>query len=244
MKDVGISKEIYLSPSKLDLFNECQLCFWLQEKHGIKRPGTFPTLPQGMDVKIKKYFDEYRRKDVLPPELSNEVQGKLVKQDLINEWRSNGKRTRPFYEDKNLKAVLYGALDECLVIQENGEEKYIPVDFKTRGYDFKENAGEKSSQENYDDFYQLQLDAYTLMLEGSGYKTKRKAYLIYYIPEEVKEGAIVKFKVRVSRIETNPDNAREVFEKAVKLLKGDLPPHPAPQCKYCEYFKKRGGQIK
>jgi len=51
---------IKLSPSKLNLFLECSLCFWLNEQ-GIHRPsGPFPSLPGGMDRKLKIYFDRYR----------------------------------------------------------------------------------------------------------------------------------------------------------------------------------------
>ncbi|MBM3206912.1 MAG: hypothetical protein FJZ43_04810, partial [Candidatus Staskawiczbacteria bacterium] len=60
------TKPIKLSPSKLNLFLECHLCFWLSE-HGVHRPsGPFPSLPGGMDRKLKIYFDKYRKEGKLP----------------------------------------------------------------------------------------------------------------------------------------------------------------------------------
>lgn len=67
-------KEIALSPSALNLFKDCPRCFWLEKVRGIKRPrGIFPSLPGGMDRVIKVYFDHFRAKRMLPPELQISV---------------------------------------------------------------------------------------------------------------------------------------------------------------------------
>jgi len=102
-----------LSPSKLNLFLECPLCFWLDNK-GIHRPnGPFPSLPGGMDRKLKVYFDKYRKMGKLPPELNGKVVGKLyddmAKMDL---WRNNRKGLSWTDEDGN---TLAGAIDDCLI---------------------------------------------------------------------------------------------------------------------------------
>ncbi len=59
-----------LSPSSLNLYQECGRCFWLHQ-HGVwKRPsGPFPQLPNGMDKVLKEHFDRFMRKGQLPPEL-------------------------------------------------------------------------------------------------------------------------------------------------------------------------------
>lgn len=85
-----MSKTIYLSPSKLTLFEECPLCFWLYMVKGIRRPeGPSSTLPRGMDNLIKEYFDRYRKIGEMPPEIKGKVQGKLLEdQELLNEWEN------------------------------------------------------------------------------------------------------------------------------------------------------------
>jgi hypothetical protein len=52
-----MKKPFKLSPSKLNLFQECKRCFWL-EKHKVwKRPqGIFPSLPSEMDKILKIHF--------------------------------------------------------------------------------------------------------------------------------------------------------------------------------------------
>ncbi len=217
------NKTIYLSPSKLNLFQDCPFCFWLQEIKGIYRPeGPKSTLPSGMDLLIKKYFDKYRFLNKLPPEIEGNVQGGLISdQKILNQWRSTYKNSQPQYFDQEFNAVLFGALDECLV----DGDYYIPVDYKTRGFNLKEDSLS---------YYQTQLDCYTLLLEANGYKHLSFGYLIYYIPETVKENGLVKFKIEVYKIETDPKRAIEIFRQAVKLLRQPAP-KPNSSCQFCSW---------
>ncbi|GIW65536.1 MAG: hypothetical protein KatS3mg094_055 [Candidatus Parcubacteria bacterium] len=221
-------KTIYLSPSKLNLFLNCPLCFWLSEVEKVHRPeGISSTLPRGMDLLIKKYFDKYRALGKLPPEIEGKVRGKLINESILKKWRTTHKYSEPFYYNERLDAVLFGGLDECLV----DDEYYIPTDYKTYGFELKENSHS---------FHQLQLDAYTLMLQANGYKHLNLAYLIYYIPQEIKENGVIKFKVEVVEVKTNPENAKMIFESAINLLRGPKPKSHS-ECEYCswtnEFFK-------
>lgn len=215
-----------LSPSSLNLFLDCPRCFWLDRNKGIKRPrGIFPSLPGGMDTVIKGYFDKYRLKNELPPEIKGKIPGKLFS-DLatLEKWR-NWQTSNLCYEDKNSNAILRGALDDCIV--EN--DCYIPLDYKTRGSELNSDPRE---------YYQNQLDCYTLMLNSSGYKTKGLAYLIYYWPEETKEDGIVKFHVEPIKIETYIESAKDIVKKAATLLSSKIP-EPSNQCEYCSLVVKR-----
>ncbi len=217
------NQTIYLSPSKLNLFQECPLCFWLHMVKGIHRPeGPSSTLPRGMDSLIKKYFDRYRELGKMPPEIKGKVRGKLLPdQNLLNEWRKTTKNSSPRFFDKELNAYLFGGLDECFV----EDNYYIPVDYKTRGYDLKENSLS---------YYQTQLDCYTFLLESEGYKHLSFGYLIYYIPIEVREDGEVKFRVETHKINTNPKQGYEIFREAVECIRG---PQPAfhSECKFCSW---------
>jgi len=214
-------KQIRLSPSSLNLYLECPRCFWLQINKGIHRPASpFSSLPSGMDNIIKKYFDQYRKKESLPPELEGKVAGKLLNdQKLLTNWRSW--RTGLKFEDKKTGASLIGALDDCL----KDREKYIPLDYKTRGFDIKEDPAK---------YYQNQLNCYSLLLEKNGFSHPSFAYLVYYIPKKIKESRLAEFDIQVFKIPTSAKNALAVFQKAVAMLKEPIPPSHS-QCGFCSW---------
>ena len=213
------NNRIQLSQSSLNLFLECPLCFWLDRNKRIKRPETpRSSLPNGMDLLIKDYFDIYRAKGELPPELVGKVDVKpLNNQQLLNRWRSRSEGLR--YEDKELNAILLGLLDECFV----NNDLYIPVDYKTRGFNLKEDSLS---------YYQTQLDCYTFLLEANGYKHPSFGYLIYCIPEEVKENGQVRFRIEPKKLNTNPSAALKLFREAVYLLRGPQPKSHS-NCQFC-----------
>ncbi len=216
-----MKKSIVLSPSSLNLFLECPKCFWLAQNKGIHRPsGAFPSLPGGIDSILKEYFDKFREKGVLPPEIKGKVIGKLLDdKSLIAKWRANRVGIR-FYDEK-LDAELMGALDECLV----EDDYYIPVDYKTRGWLAKEDSHS---------YYQNQLNVYTLLLERNGYKHKNFAYILFYSPKEVIGDGKILFNVEPRRVVVYPRHAYAVFEKAVKVLRGPQPESHST-CDFCAW---------
>jgi len=203
-------KQIQLSPSSLNLYLECPLCFWLYKVKKVKRPeGFMSSLPTAMDLLIKKHFDKYRSWGKLPPELCGKVEGKLIdNQQLLDHWRSRKGGLR--YEDKKTDAVLLGLLDECFV--NNG--LYIPVDYKTRGFSLKSNSTS---------LHQNQLNCYTFLLEANGYRHLSFGYLIYYIAKEVKEHGNVCFRIEPHKLDTFPPVALKLFREAVLFLRGPQP---------------------
>ena len=219
-------KKISLSPSTLNVFVNCPRCFWLLINRNIKIPrGIFPSLPGGMDLVIKDYFDRYRKNGLLPPELEGKVKGKLLADlSLLKKWR-DWRSTDLIYEDNSLGVVLSGALDDCLV----DNNLYSPLDYKTRGFSLKEDPRK---------YYQLQLDCYCLMLESKNYKTEGLAYLVYYYPNKVSENGIVEFNIVVIKVETDIGNAKKVIKEAINLLNGPMP-GASSSCGYCNLVQAR-----
>lgn len=210
-----------LSPSSLNIFLECPKCFWLQLKKGLKRPETpFSTLPRAMDLLIKKYFDKWRP-NKLPPELQDRFSGELIQeQQLLDTWRNWKQGLR--YADAALgNSVLLGLLDECFV----QGDIYIPADYKTRGFDLKDDSAS---------YYQNQLDCYTLLLEKNNYKVNNTAYLIYYILDSLEENGAGKFKVELIEVKTEPKRAYATFKKAIETLEGPTPAK-GESCTFCAW---------
>ena len=218
-----IMKTFSLSPSSLALMKDCPRCFWL-EKHNIwKRPvSIFPSLPSGMDNILKKHFDKFRDKCLLPPELVKS-ECKDMQCSLFNDaeklkiWRNNLKGIK--WEDAQGN-ILHGAVDNILV----KGEKLIVLDYKTRGFALKEDTHEH---------YQDQLDVYNFLLQKNGYDTEDFAFLLFYVPSEVLETGEFVFETTLKKMKVDAGNAEKLFNDALKLLNSEC---PKEGCEWCQRF--------
>ena len=211
-----------LSASSLALFNECPRCFYLQVKEGIRRPQGIPMpLYTKMDLLIKDYFDEFRVKGELPPQLEGLVEGRLLDNpELLKKWRNW--RTGLSFTDKKADFKIVSALDDCLITEDNF---FIPLDYKSKG----------DIREDSHIFHQNQLNIYTWLLDENGYPTKDVGYLVFFAPLKVNSNNTIKFNIVPKRIETSKENAKEFFYKAVSLLQGPMPGKHGT-CDYCRWI--------
>ncbi len=216
--------EFKISPSSISLMEECPRCFWLDKHYVWKRPsGIFPSLPSGMDGILKKHFNKFRDRGLLPPELCNndecdkmELFGRNEdEKELLKTWQNNLKGIK--WKDKKGN-ILFGALDNILV----KDNRLIVLDYKTRGYKLKENT---------QDYYKNQLDIYNLLLLKNGFMTEEYSFLLFYVPSEVTETGEVIFDTTLKKIPVNIKNAEMLFEKALKILQGEC---PDKKCSWCE----------
>lgn len=215
---------IIISASSLSLFQDCPRCFYLQVKEGIARPKGIPMpLYNKMDILIKNYFDHFRVKGLLPPQLVNKVEGKLFDNlELLKKWRFW--KTGLSFEDKFANVRLVSALDDCLVSDDNF---FIPLDYKSKG----------EVKENSHIFHQTQLDIYTWLLDENGYPTKNVGYLVFFAPQNILSNNLIKFEITPKKIETSKENAKEIFYKALNVLNSDKIPEKHENCEYCHWFE-------
>ena len=213
-----------LSPSSLNLMEECERCFWLQLNSRILRPsGIFPSLPSGVDSVLKTHFDSFRDKGKLPPELKGVDAQLFSNVQLLDVWRNNMKGIQ--FKDGSGN-VIKGAVDDVL---QKGSS-LIVLDFKTRGFPLKEDTA---------NHYQLQLDVYNFLLRKIGYETEDYAYLLFYMPKEVSRSGEFIFNSDLIKMPTSIKNAEQAISKALTLLDGKLPPLN-PECKYCKWGRVEG----
>lgn len=213
-------KTFKLSPSSLNLFKECPRCFWLAQHKVWKRPsGPFPQLPNGMDRVLKKHFDNFMEKGLLPPELkdNNDVKGMKLFDDkeLLKEWRNAFKGL--WYEDADGN-ILHGGVDNLLI----KGKKLIVLDYKTKGSPAKEDAHKVN---------QHQLDIYNFLLRKMGYETEDYGFLLFYSPSEVLKTGEVIFDAELRKVKTSAEDGESLFKNAIKLLNSDC---PTKSCEWCD----------
>lgn len=215
---------IKVSPSGIGMLLECPRCLWLYVNEGVKRPfGAFPSLPGGMDGLFKAYFDSYRAKGELPPEIEGKVGGKLfTDMAKLKQWREiNFGRGGLHAQFLNWDIELGGAIDELLI---NDKGEYVPFDFKTRGYPTKEDTHEH---------YQHQLDLYALLFEKNNLRPADYGYLLFFWPREYREGRTM-FDTQLVRLKINPKNGVKILEEVCRIANSEKPAAHS-QCEYCLY---------
>ena len=213
-----------LSPSSLNLMKECPRCFWLTEHRVWQRPqGIFPSLPSGMDGILKRHFDKFMERGLLPPELCNNKECDGFKlfddKELLSQWRNSRKGL--WFEDSKGN-ILHGGVDNILVNKANN--KLIVLDYKTRGFPLKEDTHEH---------YQNQLNIYSWLLEALGFSTEKFAYLLFYYPKEVTETGEVIFDTVLKKMTVDSRAAEKLWAQALELLNGEC---PYEHCDWCERF--------
>lgn len=220
--------EYRLSTHTLNILKDCERCFWLWIKKGIQRPRSpFPGLPNGIDRVLKKYFDSYRAKGEIPPELKKKMSNLKLWSDQkdIDRWRDW--RSGLTYESPS-GITLVGALDEVVV---NKNDIVSPADYKTRGVPPK-------SLLDSQNYYGLQGSVYSLLFERNKFTVSGSAYLIYYWPIQTDDEGIIQFDTEVVKINADPQYAVEFCIRAKELLKSSKPPAPSSTCEYCGYVDK------
>lgn len=213
--------EYKLSPTSLNVFEDCPRCFWLHQNEGIRRPDTpFPSIGLGLDHVLKEHFDYYKNR--LPPELQGLNVQLFQNSELLEEWRNP--RRGLVYEDSKGN-VLRGAVDTVL---ESGD-KLIVLDYKTRGFPVKEDTP---------GYYKLQLELYNFLLRKNGYNTEDYAYLLFYIPRSVRRrsGDIV-FNTNLVKVQTSVRHAQQVWSAALETLQQPMP-EPSESCEFCKHYAK------
>ena len=203
---------------------ECPRCFWLAQHKQWKRPaGIFSSLPSGMDIVLKKHFDNFRDKGIMPPELCDKghcegmrLFGCNHKEECnLKIWRNNFKGISWTDKEGN---ILHGAVDNILV----KGNKLVVLDYKTRGFALKEDTHEH---------YQTQLDIYNFLLKKNGEETEDYGFLLFYYPREVLPTGEFVFETKLIKMKANHENVEKLFKDAIKLLNG---PCPEGTCEWCE----------
>jgi len=225
-----------LSRSKIDLFQECPRCFYLDNKLGLKRPPGYPfSLNSAVDNLLKTEFDAHR---------ANGEQHAIQKQygidaipiahESLDIWRENFKGVE--FVHKPTGFIVSGAIDDLWLDPKT--EEYIVVDYKATA----KAEAVTELDKDWQDGYKRQMEVYQWLLRQNGLKTSNTGYFVYCTgrPDEKAFDAKLEFDIHLIEYVGSDDWVEGTLKDIKKCLENDLIPKSNQDCDYCLYRKEIG----
>ena len=227
-----------LSRSKIELFMQCQRCFWLDVRLKITRPSSPPfNINKTIDELFKKEFDTHREAGTAHPiMLANKLKAVPYKHDDLNKWRYNFTGVRALHEDTNLE--IFGAVDD---VWEGEDGELIVVDYK---------ATSKNKEVDIDSAWQLsykrQLEVYQWLLRQNGFVVSNTGYFVYTNARLDVDGFGDKLEFITKLIPYEGDDSwiEPTLDKMKKVMENEKMPAVGAaamggECEFCVYAKRR-----
>jgi hypothetical protein len=219
-----------LSRSKVELFQQCKRCFYLDRRLGISRPPGFPfSLNSAVDSLLKKEFDVHRENGTPHPLMTSAgIDAVPFRHTELEIWRSNFKGIRIPHPSSGFE--LFGAVDD--IWQENGTGRLLVVDYKATAKD-----AEVSLDAEWQDGYKRQVEFYQWLLQQKGFEVSPTAWFVYVNGCKDRPGFDAKLEFRISLLphEGKTDWVEGTVLEAKEILDQSRAPARDLDCPYCSY---------
>lgn len=230
--DPQSSEPYRISRSKVDLFVDCPLCFYLDARLGVGRPPSFPlTLNVAVDELMKKEFDTHRVAKTRHPFMETYKIDALPFDDpRMDEWRDSLRRGIEYVHPATNLSVR-GGVDDVWV---NPKSELIIVDYKaTSKRDEITLEGRLGAQ------YKRQMEVYQWLFRMNGFKVSPVGYFVYVNgnKDAVAFDKKLEFDVLLLPCIGDPSWIEPVLLKLKQTLLADTPPAPGADCDFCAYRK-------
>lgn len=222
-----------VSRSKIDLFLNCPLCFYLDRRLGVARPPGFPfNLNSAVDTLLKKEFDMHRKAKSSHPLMDAYGLKDVVpyQNDRMDEWRDALKRGITFLH-KPTNLVIGGGVDDVWV---NGKGELIIVDYKATSKEDK-----VSLEKEWQIGYKRQMEIYQWLFRQNGFKVSKTGYFVYCNGKTDRKSFDGKLEFDVDLLPYEGDDSwvPKTLENIKACLMQAKTPKPAAACDYCNYRK-------
>lgn len=218
-----------LSRSKIDLFIQCQLCFYLDNKLGVSRPKGFPfNLNSAVDHLLKKEFDIHRAGKTAHPLMKKYgVEAVPFSHKDIDKWRENFVGIQ--FKDEKTGMLITGAVDDVWV---NPKGELIVVDYKSTSKD-----SEINLDAEWQDGYKRQMEVYQWLLRMNGFKVSDTGYFVYANGQKDRKAfdGKLEFDVTLIPYKGNADWIEKTIAEIKKCLVSEKFPKSSLGCDYCNY---------
>ncbi len=235
--DPTSSEPFKLSRSKIDLFNECPRCFYLDRRLGVSRPS-MPgfTLNVAVDHLLKKEFDIHRAAGEAHPLMTQYgIDAVPFEHKDLNVWRENFKGVQYVHPETNF--LVTGAIDDVWV---NPSGELHVVDYK---------ATSKEEKPNLDGIwqqgYKRQMEVYQWLLRNNGFKVSNRGYFVYVNGKKDREAFDARLEFDVDVIPYDGDSSwiDGTLVQARETLAAEALPETGSRCEYCPYRESAGKSL-
>lgn len=229
----GASAPFKISRSKIELFQRCQRCFYLDRRFGIGQPPPAPyTLNSAVDGLLKKEFDAHRAAATKHPLLDHYgVEAVPFDHPNINSWRENFEGVRTHHQPTNF--IVFGAVDD---IWQNANGELHVVDYKATAKDTA-----ITLDADWQDSYKRQVEVYQWLLRQNDFAVSDTAYFVYVNGRKDKQAfdGKLEFDVHLLPYQGDARWVSDVLLEIKKTLESDTIPASNPTCEYCQYVGYR-----
>lgn len=221
-----------ISRSKVDLFVNCPLCFYLDQRLGVGRPPGFPlTLNVAVDELLKKEFDVHRAAHTPHPFMETyKIDALPFDHPDMDKWRDSLKRGVE-YVDPATNLSVRGGVDDIWV---NPKGELIVVDYKATS-----KRDEITLDGSLGEQYKRQMEVYQWLLRKNGFTVSSTGYFVYVNGNKDAEAFDKKleFTVKLLPCEGDPSWIEPTLLKIKACLTSDTLPKMDEDCDYCRYRK-------
>ncbi len=233
----GQTTAFKVSRSKIELFMQCQRCFWLDVRLKITRPSGPPfNINKAIDELLKKEFDTYRLQQKPHPwMIENNIAATPMQHDDLETWRHNFTGVFTHHQPTNLH--VFGAIDD---LWKGDDGKLIVVDYKATA-----KSSEISINSDWQISYKRQLEVYQWLLRQNGFDVSDTGYFVYTNGRMDRAGFFDKVEF-VTKLIPYSGNAEWVEPTLVRMkacMDGEMPAvgkaAMGGDCDFCTYARKR-----
>ncbi len=235
-------KEPYkISRTKIELFTQCQRCFWLDVRMKIKRPSSPPfNINKAIDELFKKEFDVYRKKGKPHPLMvDNNIDAVPYLHDDLDKWRENFTGITTLQKITNLH--VFGAVDDVWI---DAADNLIVVDYKATAKNTPVTS--LGPEGNWQDMYRRQMEVYQWLFRQNDFKVSDTGYFVYATGTTDREGFnnVIDFETHIFPYTGNTEWIEPTLLHMKEIMDSDKMPSVGVsamggECEHCAYARAR-----
>ena len=228
-----------LSRSKIELFMDCALCFYMDNKLGVARPPGFPfNLNSAVDALLKKELDTHRARGTQHPlAAAYGLDAIPLAHAQMDEWR-DALRNGVKCVHKETGLTVRGGVDDIWI---NKKGELIVIDYKATSKD----GRIESLDEEWHKSYKRQLEIYQWLLRQNGFRVSDTGYWFYANATKDREAfdGRLDFELTLVPYTGSTGWVDGTLVSLKKCLDSEALPPAGEECDYCHYRQAVGAVL-